>query len=120
MGSPISLLLSILLLSNYLLISHAASSLDVLSGSGMQQLRECAQLGVELSIDDECSTDGCICQPQDLPLILHAVSTAVDQQCSSDIYDATAAMAAVISYCSVRSYPVPPNMGPMTGPPPGT
>ena len=119
MRGPVSLLLSILLLPNCLLISHAASSLDVLGGPGIKQLRECALLGLETSIDDKCPTDGCICQSGGLPLILHAVSTAVDDQCSNNIYDATAAMAAVISYCGVHGYTIPSDLAPITAPPPG-
>jgi hypothetical protein len=47
-----------------------------------------------------------MCQASDLPAILSAMSTAVSMQCSN-VHDATAAMAAIISYCTVQGYTLP-------------
>jgi hypothetical protein len=112
------LLLPVLVLLHSLSILRAASSLGIIDAPGIkQQLRECALLGLEISIIKRCSTDGCVCESQDLPLILDAVSTAVNTQCSSNSYDATAAMAAVVSYCAIRSFAVPSTLASMTAHP---
>lgn len=89
-----------------------ASTLSVLNGPGINQLRSCAAMALDLAIDEECTTDGCVCQ--DLPSILHAVSTGVDGYCSSNKYDATTAMVAVISYCTVHGYAVPSDLASIT------
>jgi hypothetical protein len=51
--------------------------------------------------------------------MLKAVSDAVDSQCSTSTnpYDATAAMGAVISYCIMHDYTVPSNLATITIPP---
>jgi hypothetical protein len=111
------LLLLFLVLLHSLSILRAASSLGIIDAPGIkQQLRECALLGLEISIYKNCPTDGCVCESQDLPLILDAVSTAVDIQCSTNSYDATAAMVAVVSYCTFRSFIVPSALASMTAP----
>ena len=51
--------------------------------------------------------------------MLGVVSRAVDIQCSTNIYDATAAMFSVISYCSIHGYTAPPGLASVI-PPPGT
>ncbi|KIM80354.1 hypothetical protein PILCRDRAFT_822481 [Piloderma croceum F 1598] len=108
------LLLPVLVLLHSLSILRAASSLGIIDAPGMKELRECALLGLGISIYERCSTDGCVCESQDLPLILDAVSTAVDIQCSTNSYDATAAMAAVVSYCTIRSFTIPSALASMT------
>jgi hypothetical protein len=107
----------VLVLSNWLLVSHATSFPNVLNDPGIKQLRKCALSGLDLSIGYACPTDDCVCQSNDLPSVLVAVSTAVDSQCSTNMYDATAAMFAVISYCSVHGYTVPQDLASITTPP---
>ena len=111
---PMLFLLLVLVLSRGVLKSHAALSLD---GPGIKHLPECARLTLELSIHKICSTVSCICDSQDLPFIIHAVSTAVNIQCSNNTYDTTAAMAAVISYCKVHSFTVPSALATIAKPP---
>jgi hypothetical protein len=107
----------VLVMSSWLLVSYAISFPDMLNDPGVKQLRECALVGLDLSIATECHTDGCVCQSEDLQSMLAVVSTAVDIQCSTNIYDATAAMFSVISYCSNHGYTVPPGLASIKSPP---
>jgi hypothetical protein len=72
-----------------------------------------------MSVGSECPTDSCVCQSEDLQSMLGVVSRAVDIQCSTNIYDATAAMCSVLSYCSIHGYTAPPGLASIK-PPPGT
>ena len=91
----------------------AASTIGLYNAPEMNQLRLCARTGLELS-NTQCTTDSCLCQLQDLPAILQAVSAEVNSQCSSNSYDATTAMYAVISYCTAQGYPVASSLSSIT------
>ena len=88
--------------------------LSLFNEPGINQLRSCATLGLNSAISGVlfCSTNGCMCQ--DLPAILQAVSSVVDGYCSTNSYDATTVMAAVISYCTVHGYTVPSELASIT------
>jgi hypothetical protein len=110
--------LAVLALSSWPLVSYAVSFPDMLNDPDIKQLRRCALAGLDLSVGSECPTDSCVCQSEDLQSMLGVVSRAVDIQCSTNIYDATAVMFSVISYCSIHGYTVPPELTSII-PPPG-
>src|SRR5882762_1932658 len=80
----------------------------------MDQLLNCAFMGLLVSLSSQCTTDSCICQSQNLLLMFNPMSIGVDGYFSSNNNDATSAMYAVISYCTAHSYTAPSSLSSIT------